>query len=1075
MDIYTGSSGLSPVTVTGTINGTNKVFTLSFSPNPVSSILLMYNGQLQQQGVDYTLSGATVTFTTAPSVASPMLAFAGQGSAGTGILMTVPSVSAMRTINAYTYSLCYLSAKGQEGFFYYDAGDTMSADNTGTIIVSGTARFKRVYPYNTVYATWFGADPKGVSDSYDAIKWAIDSVSGDGIVIFGTGNYLLNKVGSAGAILLPANAAGLTLKGEGEGATTFTLSKNVPMLFYCEGNNSTTTPILYQNITIQDFSVDAGNLTSDAMGGSFTATAVSGPTGGTVNVTVASTAGLPVKGLLFLPYFNMGTSKGSIVAYTVMGGTTIQLKTSLTVLVDDVLNAALSCDVIFGDNLNNGSTGHYGYNVNYDNITIKNIVAKNIVTTFSTQNFGLCEITRTGISFHSSFAPGATYTNSFITNILVGNVRLYGGASGISIASKQSNPSQINQMTYYDNIVYDSCYHDTMLTSTMQSASLNFMIATIGYGGKSVIRNCHGLNSADVGIETDALLSVTVENCLVENAFTCGYYHTNFAPVTKNTYLRSTVGTYTTTLSADVAPGDTTIYLPVPMTVDKPGYLLIGTELMYYLTADPEVPSLSVVRGVNGTVAGSHPASSVAIFTGFIGAYTARLSVKVCPSDNTISLDAVPPDITHEGYLLIDTELMYYTIAYGSTTLSVIRGLNNADPVEHAISTTVVFTEQEKQQIRYIQCTYRNNALNASILAHLGRGWFQQRSTYWPNGNTILRNCVYERVGSAIGTSGEALGFVGQTQTTDIDGFKITISGVNSTGNLLDFQAINFKNTDGVEEAKSLVPLSEDEKNLVPPLVLRFKNIDIQVDAAISQSAFKALQVQNGNYYLDWEDIRVSANILNGTGRTFGIDLGFVVNYVSGRINNFKMANTGDESPVGFRNASALTKVGKLLIDNVDFYNLRPSSTDPTMASYTPFVLTAPGLDNIYIGTVRHTSILNKATVNLPMPARTTHRRIVTGNVTAQYDDEYIGFSSTSSLYTVSLPKVTTGNMGQYRPTYGAVLIIADESGGAATHNITITPNGTEKINGVNSSITINANFGFVRLMAIAGGWIKLS
>jgi len=1059
MDIYTGSSGLSPVTVTGTINGTNKVFTLSFSPNPSSSILLIYNGQLQQQGVDYTLSGTTITFTVAPTVASPILAFAGQGSVGTGILITVPSVSAMRTLNAYAYSFCYLSAQGQEGFFYYDAGDTMSADNTGTIIVSGTARFKRVYPYKTVYATWFGADPKGVSDSYDAIQTAIDSVNGDGVVMFGSGNYLLNKVGSAGAILLPRDAAGLTLKGNGEGTTTFTLSKNVPMLFYCEGNNSTTTPYLYQNITLQDFSVDAGNLTSDAMGGSFTATAVSGPSGGTVNVTVTSTTGLPAKGLLFLPYSNMGTSKGSIVAYTVTGGTTIQLKTSLTVLVGDVLNAALACDVIFGDNLNNGSTGHYGYNVNYDNITIKNIVAKNIVTTFSTQTFGLCEITRTGISFHSSFAPGANYTNSFITNIFVGNVRLYGGASGISIASKQSNPSQINQMTYYDNIVYDSCYHDTMLTSTKQSASLNFMIATIGYGGKSVIRNCHGLNSADVGIETDALLSVTVENCLVENAFTCGYYHTNFAPVTKNTYLRSTVGTYTTTLSADVAPGDTTIYLPIPMTVDKPGYLLIGTELMYYLTADPEVPSLSVVRGINGTVAGSHPASSVAVFTGFIGAYTASLSADVNPGDGTISLDAVPPDIAQVGYLLIDTELMYYTISYGSSTLNVIRGLNNKVGVCHSTATTVVFTEQEKQQIRYNQCTYRNNALNASIQAHLGRGWFQQRSTYWPNGNTILRNCVYERVGRDIGTAGEALGFVGQTQTIDIDGFKITIAGVNTTGSALDFQAINFNNIDSVVNTD----------NTIPPMVLRFKDIDIQVDAAISLSAFKALQVQNGNYYLDWEDIRVSANILNGTGRTFGIDLGFVVNYVSGRINNFKMANTGDGSPVGFRNASTLTKIGKLLIDNVDFYNLRPT-TDSTMASYTPFVLMTPGADNIYIGTVRHASNLT-----LPMPARTTHRRIATGNLTAAYDDEYIGFSSTSSSYTVSLPKVTTGNYGQYRPTLGAVLIIADESGGAATHNITITPNGTEKINGVNSSIVINANYGSVRLMSIDGGWIKLS
>jgi hypothetical protein len=46
----------------GTINGTNLVFTLAASPNPSKSLELFKNGVLLQQGGDYTVSGSTITF-----------------------------------------------------------------------------------------------------------------------------------------------------------------------------------------------------------------------------------------------------------------------------------------------------------------------------------------------------------------------------------------------------------------------------------------------------------------------------------------------------------------------------------------------------------------------------------------------------------------------------------------------------------------------------------------------------------------------------------------------------------------------------------------------------------------------------------------------------------------------------------------------------------------------------------------------------------------------------------------------------------------------------------------------------
>lgn len=60
----------------------------------------------------------------------------------------------------------YLTDEGKEGEWYYDASDTTSSDNIGTIIVttSGGFRFKRKYNSN-IYASWFidTADSTGTS------------------------------------------------------------------------------------------------------------------------------------------------------------------------------------------------------------------------------------------------------------------------------------------------------------------------------------------------------------------------------------------------------------------------------------------------------------------------------------------------------------------------------------------------------------------------------------------------------------------------------------------------------------------------------------------------------------------------------------------------------------------------------------------------------------------------------------------------------------------------------------------------------------------------------------------------
>jgi hypothetical protein len=53
-------------TPSGTINGSNTAFTLANVPNPASSLALYLDGAIQEAGIDFTLSGAGITMTSAP-------------------------------------------------------------------------------------------------------------------------------------------------------------------------------------------------------------------------------------------------------------------------------------------------------------------------------------------------------------------------------------------------------------------------------------------------------------------------------------------------------------------------------------------------------------------------------------------------------------------------------------------------------------------------------------------------------------------------------------------------------------------------------------------------------------------------------------------------------------------------------------------------------------------------------------------------------------------------------------------------------------------------------------------------
>ena len=70
---------------TGTINSSNLIFTLSYTPINPAGVIIVLNGVVQYNGSDYTISGNTITFTTAPVTGSTIYAYNGVTGAILGV------------------------------------------------------------------------------------------------------------------------------------------------------------------------------------------------------------------------------------------------------------------------------------------------------------------------------------------------------------------------------------------------------------------------------------------------------------------------------------------------------------------------------------------------------------------------------------------------------------------------------------------------------------------------------------------------------------------------------------------------------------------------------------------------------------------------------------------------------------------------------------------------------------------------------------------------------------------------------------------------------------------------------
>ncbi|MBD2862985.1 glycosyl hydrolase family 28-related protein [Paenibacillus oceani] len=146
------------------------------------------------------------------------------------------TIAQMRTDTAPDLSggIYYVTDAGREGEFYYDAGDTSSTDDNGTVFVSGSGkRYKRSsgrFPANVYNVRWFGAKGDNTADDSAAFQAAIDKAQ-EQYEVDKTGGTVYVPPGKYKVTGLTVRKPYVTIKGEGNGSSILMNYSNSAAMF----------------------------------------------------------------------------------------------------------------------------------------------------------------------------------------------------------------------------------------------------------------------------------------------------------------------------------------------------------------------------------------------------------------------------------------------------------------------------------------------------------------------------------------------------------------------------------------------------------------------------------------------------------------------------------------------------------------------------------------------------------------------------------------------------------------------------------------------------------------------------
>jgi hypothetical protein len=154
--------------------------------------------------------------------------------------------------------------------------------------------------------------------------------------------------------------------------------------------------------------------------------------------------------------------------------------------------------------------------ISLDNIVIRNIKTVNVSVTLGQARLNVWLVVK-WVSGHAA---------QIITNILIENLDLQGGNEGVAIGVDGDSGTLAN--VFIDNVCIHRCKHSMLAVPTASFPANHFQIGNFGYGGRCHIADCYGEYSADDGVEINAMAHALIEDCLMRDTWTGGYFLTNY-------------------------------------------------------------------------------------------------------------------------------------------------------------------------------------------------------------------------------------------------------------------------------------------------------------------------------------------------------------------------------------------------------------------------------------------------------------------------------------------------------------------------------------------------------------------
>ncbi len=148
----------------------------------------------------------------------------------------VTTITGLRAISNPVTGIKYKTTDFGSGDWIYDPADKTSPDNSGTVIVAGSARYKRVFS-GPIAAEWFGAKGNGIDDDTKAVQLAIANGTNKTVTMKAGATYVIS-----GTLALPV---GCNI--EGNNSTIMNEIDNAKQLFHIVNSNCSISNFIIKN------------------------------------------------------------------------------------------------------------------------------------------------------------------------------------------------------------------------------------------------------------------------------------------------------------------------------------------------------------------------------------------------------------------------------------------------------------------------------------------------------------------------------------------------------------------------------------------------------------------------------------------------------------------------------------------------------------------------------------------------------------------------------------------------------------------------------------------------------------